>query len=224
MEDRSRRRSLRVRFLWAIPILLLLLPLDSGLAAGNVILSYPGVVSGVEIAAPAPLTVHNQNIAEPCGGPRNQRTVTIRATENAPKTQGTITINLPARCRGHTFTFNNPGLRFRSLNFMSTGMALSSNPPWTGGIAGTIRTCVSVAGGGCRTTQMVLTSGSGSAPTSVANIANGKNFGPWVRTTGLTAGETATITLYLYLDWRNRATGDHAVIQVDLITLIVHQF
>ena len=209
--------------LWASLVVILVVPLGIGTALGDVVLSNPAGVSGVNFNAPAPLTVHNQNIAEHCGGPVNQRTVTIRATENAPKTQGTITITLPARCQGVTLTFNAPGLQFHSLNFMSTGMAIESNPPWAGGTAGTIRTCVSLAGGGCRTSQIVLTSGSGSPPTSVVNIANGRNFGPWVRTTGLTGGETATIVLFLYLDWRNTATGNHAVIQVDQITLVVHQ-
>lgn len=205
--------------------MLLLLSGYAGLVLADVVISYGGHVSAKNTRAPAPLTVHNRNIRERCPGGRG--TATIRATVNGAKTQGSIHITLPRQClrrgTGVPLTFNNPGLQFRSLRNMATGMSLKSNPPWTGGTAGTVRTCVSRAGAGCSTTQMVLTSGSGAAPTSVVNIANGRNWGPWVRTTGLTAGETATITLYFYLDWRNTVTGDHAVIQVDQITLIVTQ-
>ncbi len=201
----------------------------AGSASADVVTSYSGHPGARNITNKAPLVVNNQNIRERCPGGRG--TVTIRSTVNAPRTQGTTTITLPAVClrfgAGVPLTFNVPGLEFRAVLNMESGMALLSNPPWTGGTAGTVSTCVSFPGPGpgvgCKSTRMTLTSGSGSPPTTYAQLVNGNRYGPGVSTQGMVVGETATITVYLYLDWYNTVSGDHAIIQVDRVTLVIKQ-
>ena len=220
---KGRRHVSQAALLIALVFVLFLLSGEVGFAGADVISAYSGHPGATNHAAPAPLTVNNNNVRLRCGAVLV--TARITSTVNAAGTQGTITVSLPARCAGLALpVFHNPGLLFRSVNNMATGLALVSNPPWTGFAMGQLTLCVARQNNACSTTTMVLTSGSTSGPTSVVAVPNGRNYGLSVQVSGgMSAGSTATIGLALYQDFRNTGTGDNAVIQVDYITLVVNQ-
>ncbi len=220
---KGRRRVSQAALLVGFFLVFVLVSGDVGLAGADMISSYSDHPGAANHAAPAPLTVNNNNVRVRCRA--LLVTVRITSTVNAAGTQGVITINIPARCAGVALAaFHNPGLLFRSVNNMATGMSLTSNPPWTAPGTGQLTLCVARQNSPCLTTTMVLMSGSSSGPTSVVAVANARNFGPSVQVTqGMGAGTSATVGLDLYQDFRNTATGDYAVIQVDHVTLVVNQ-
>lgn len=191
----------------------------------DIIASFPNTLSPTNLAqAPSPLVTHAFNRRVRCGGRRV--TISITATVNGAGSVGTTHITLPRRCRGNTYTFNNPGLHFPSHAYnLAAQLSLVSNT-W-GSNMGTIRVCVSRTGTNCPTAGSRLTLTQATTPpysSTMDNLANGRNYGaPWIRTALGNPGGTATIVLHLYQYFRNTVTGDHAVIQVDTVTITVVQ-
>ncbi len=205
-------------------IFLLLTPTAS-LTAADIVASYSNTLTSAKLAhAPSRLVKHTFKWKVRCGG--KKAIISVTATVNGAGSVGTTHITLPRRCRGNTFTFNNPGLRFPSHAYnLAAQLSLVSNT-WSSNM-GTFRACVSRTGTNCPTAGSMLTLTRATAPpysSTVNNLANGKNFGaPWIRTTLGNPGGTATIVLHLDQYFRNIVTGDRAVIQTDTITITVTQ-